>query len=62
VFISEHYHEFRRKVRDFALTLALFSIVQWHDLKVRISGSRIEGFERQAPILVVPTPKAELAG
>jgi hypothetical protein len=27
VFISEHYREFRRKVRDFALTLALFSIV-----------------------------------
>jgi hypothetical protein len=27
VFTSEHYHEFRRKVRDFALTLALFSIV-----------------------------------
>jgi hypothetical protein len=27
VFISEHYREFRRKVRDFAVTLALFSIV-----------------------------------
>ena len=51
MFTSEHYREFRRKVRDFALTLALFSIVA--AVTARLSGSFAANLLRDVSIAFV---------